>query len=269
MLQTPAGSFGGSMWLAKAPPAPSYSKAESLPILSTSPDSGHRRFYSEPDVALIQQDAETYMAISIGSGWRAHPLNDVVDDAQYVIRMSSVRGAPEGYGVQLDNGSWRPMTENDLVQVNAPSTSSTYNDYSNGWFIRLPDAGEKVLSSSLIFKNALYFTTYVPDPDVDACSTGIGGGYAYALSIVDGTAVLDFDGDGTVETTYSGDGSTTSSDDIRYALKHRGIPSSPALLIAEGQDPELFIGTEKIPTSIINSTTRNLLGGYGSGRALI
>ena len=216
--------------------------------ISTNVAEGHRRFYSEPDVALIQENGVSHMAISIGSGWRDHPLNDVVEDAQYVFRSPDVRSTPTGYGVQVNSTTWRPITESDLFQVNNGSTTNA--DYTNGWFLRLPDAGEKVLGRSIIFNNILYFTSYVPDSNVDACAVALGGGYFYALSIFDGQPSQDFDGDGNVE-DYE-----TSTDDLRYSLKHNGIPSSPSVLIAEGQDPEVFVGIEQIPTSINNLTSR-------------
>ena len=217
--------------------------------ISTSNRQGQRRFYSEPDVALIQEDGNNYMAISIGSGWRDHPLNDVVEDAYYIFRSYDVRSVPDGYGVQQSNGTWRPMTESDLAQVNNNSSTSTAN-FSNGWFLRLPDAGEKVLASTIMFNNVVYFTTYVPEPYVEACSAGIGSGYFYALSVFDGQPVQDFDGDGTVENYDS------SSDDIRYALRHRGIPATATLLLSGNLEPEIFVGIERVPTSIINGTKR-------------
>ncbi|MDC0434655.1 PilC/PilY family type IV pilus protein [bacterium] len=217
--------------------------------ISISDRSGQRRFYSEPDVALIQEDGEQYMAISIGSGWRDHPLNDVIKDAYYNFRSYDVRSTPTNYGLQESDGTWRPLTEGDLYQVNNSSSTSD-TTFSNGWFLRLPDAGEKILASTIMFNNVVYFTTYVPEEYVEACSAGIGSGYFYALSVFDGQPVQDFDGDGTVE-TYD-----ASSDDIRYALSHRGIPATATLLISEGYDPEIYVGIEKVPTSITNETKR-------------
>ena len=219
--------------------------------ISVSAKEGQRRFYSEPDVAVIEDNGSSYMAISIGSGWRDHPLNDVVQDAYYLIRSDGVLSAPEGYGVVSDTGVWQPMTEDDIYQVNSVATDDV-PDYSNGWFLRLPDAGEKVLGSSIIFDNIVYFTTYVPDSEVKDCSPGIGSGFFYALSVFDGSPVVDFDGSGSIE-TYD---STGSSGDIRYALKHSGIPSSPSILIAADEDPELFVGIEKVPSDITNATIR-------------
>ncbi len=224
--------------------------------LSTDDAAGHRRFYSEPDVALVQQNGARYLAISIGSGWRAHPLNDIVGDAQYVIRVPSVRGVPDGYGMQTADGRFRPITEDDLKLVNAAAGSTDSNDLTHGWYMRLPDDGEKVLGTSLIFRDVLYFTSYVPTPSVDACGVSIGSGYGYAVSIVDGSPVLDFDGDGKLERVWNGEGDDNAQDDVRYELKHQGPPPNPTLLFPAGRDPEVFIGTEKLPTDISSGTSR-------------
>lgn len=223
-----------------------------LAKVSDSEPRQHRRFYAEPDVALVQKEGDRYLAISIGSGWRAHPLNDVVEDAQYVFRVRDISKAPEGYGRQLEDGRFVPLTEEDLALVNPLQASAHPLDYTHGWFLRLHDAGEKVMGRSLIFQNVLYFSTYVPAPDSEACTTGLGTGYSYALSITDGMPVLDFSGDGHVNTAHQ----LGASSDARYELQHQGPPPSPTVLISEGQDPEVFVGTERVPTEARSRTTR-------------
>ena len=219
--------------------------------ISVSDKEGQRRFYSEPDAAYIQEDGSSYMAISIGSGWRDHPLNDVVEDSHYVFRSPEVFTTPDDYGTKTTAGFYRPIVEDDLVQINNGSTNAS-TDYDNGWFIRLPDAGEKQLNSSIIFDNIVYFTTYVPDADVAECAAGVGSGFFYALSVFDGSPSLDFDEDGTIESFDS----SGSSDDLRYSLEHLGIPTLPSILIADGQDPAIFVGVEKVPSDITNETER-------------
>ncbi len=217
----------------------------------------HRRFYSEPDVALIQQDGERYLSVTIGSGWRAHPLNDIVEDAMYMVKIYDVRAVPEGYGRLDQSGKWVPITEADLVHVNGMESSNADRDLSNGWYLRFPDAGEKVLGTSLIFKNVVYFTTYTPASNVVACEVALGQGHAYALSITDGTPAVDFDNDGVINKTYR----SGRSGDMRMELKHKGPPPNAAILIGQDSngnaaDPQVFIGTERIPTDISNETTR-------------
>lgn len=225
--------------------------------ISVSEDSGHRRFYATPDVALIQKGGQSYLAISIGSGWRAHPLNDVIKDAQYVIHMPLVRGAPEGYGLESTSGNYRPITEDDLMWVNSPSTSYSDADLTHGWYYRFTEPGEKALGTSVIFQDVMYFATYVPEEHVSDCAAGIGSGFVYALSIADGTPAIDFDNDGILESDWnSGDSTLNAADDARYELKQGGIPAKPTLYFPEGAKPTMYVGTENIPAEFTIGTSR-------------
>lgn len=143
-----------------------------------------------------------------------------------------------------------------LRQVNATSGDAGDRALAHGWFMRLNEAGEKALGTSLIFRNVLYFTTYIPTPHLGACGVAIESSYAYAVSVIDGTPVLDFNNDGKVESSWNTDGETSAEDDVRHELKHQGPPPNPTLFFPENQDPEIFIGTEKLPTDISSGTGR-------------
>jgi len=60
--------------------------------------SQNRRFFYEPDVALVRDNGERFLSIAIGSGWRSHPLNTKVKDRFYVLRSNDVYNMPDGYG---------------------------------------------------------------------------------------------------------------------------------------------------------------------------
>jgi hypothetical protein len=105
---------------------------------------------------------------------------------------------------------------------------------SKGWFLRLPK-GEKVLSSPLIFRGAVFFTTFSPRGEtVTTCGPDVGRGRAYALSLKDASAVL------------SQTGTTPESDTpIRsYALTRSGIPPAPSVVFSDNAPPKVIIGTE-------------------------
>lgn len=71
----------------------------------------NRRFFSTPDVALIRErGGKTYFTISLGSGYRAHPLNEDTIDRFYVLRDANVFNKPSTYTT---------MTESDLVDVSS------------------------------------------------------------------------------------------------------------------------------------------------------
>ncbi|UPQ83456.1 PilC/PilY family type IV pilus protein [Pseudomonas knackmussii] len=71
----------------------------------------NRRFFSTPDVALIRErGGKTYFTIALGSGYRAHPLNEDTIDRFYVLRDANVFTKP---------GTYTTMTESDLVDVSS------------------------------------------------------------------------------------------------------------------------------------------------------
>lgn len=105
---------------------------------------------------------------------------------------------------------------------------------SKGWFLRLPK-GEKVLSSPLIFRGAVFFNTFSPRGEtVTTCGPDVGRGRAYALSLKDASAIL------------SEAGTTPGSDTpIRsYALTRSGIPPAPSVVFSDNAPPKVIIGTE-------------------------
>lgn len=65
-----------------------------LAQLAGSTAADNRRFFNSPDVALIRDSGKKpYFTISIGSGFRASPLNEQTNDRFYMIRDSYVDGA--------------------------------------------------------------------------------------------------------------------------------------------------------------------------------
>ena len=69
---------------------------------------GNRRFYYEPDTSLVVLNNEqNFVAIAIGSGYRAHPLDTDTADHIYVLR---------DYGVLQDKFQW-DVALSDLADV--------------------------------------------------------------------------------------------------------------------------------------------------------
>ncbi|MBX2837739.1 MAG: VWA domain-containing protein [Gammaproteobacteria bacterium] len=198
----------------------------------------NRRFYYEPDVALINESGERFLSIAIGSGWRAHPLAESNTDRFYMIRSNHIYGAPEDYGKdygkEVSPGVWAPITDDDLVDVttNIEPVTNTY-----GWRMDLPYYAEKVLGDAITINNQIIFTTYRPDDNVAACSTAIGSGGVYVVDVVDASPTLDLDGDGDIDIN-----------DREKPLKHGGIPPEATALIVEADDqikPTILVGTEQ------------------------
>ena len=199
---------------------------------STSDDAEARRFYYEPDVALIEKDGTRFVSIAIGSGWRAHPLDTTVDDRFYVLRSAAIYERPAGYGrYDEDTDSWVPITDADLDDAGDLTLDIGVDGH--GWYKDLTAPGEKVLSRSLTVNNQVTFTTYLPDQGVAACSTAMGSGAVYVLDIVSGRATSDVDGDGDID-----------ADDESKLLAHPGLPPAVVAVITENNE-ESLIGTEQ------------------------
>ncbi len=129
------------------------------------------RFFTSPDVVyseygvVWQTDASTGQTVSVegkgryqislGSGYRAHPLNEDANDFFYVVNDYAIDGAPESYP---------GLKKADLANYNNYDNAS-YTLKNNGLYYDLPGTGEKVLSNSVTLADTIYFTTYQPvDP---------------------------------------------------------------------------------------------------------
>lgn len=143
--------------------------------------SGARRFYHEPEVALVTVNNALNLAVNIGSGYRGHPLNKVIDDRFYSFRTADL-GSTGGL-----------LTESDLYDATSLVTAST-NEVEDllkkdGWYIRLERDGEKVLSRPLAIDGKLYFNTYEPKASQNSCQAATGINRAYSLNLLDSTAL--------------------------------------------------------------------------------
>jgi len=212
----------------------------------------NRRFYNTPDVAHIPNNDDSFLAVSIGSGFRAHPLDTTIKDRFYMIRQEHVTGKPAGYGMYDDKvvpAVYRPVREGDLFDATdnaiGEGTAQEQSDArdelneSEGWRLSLLTTGEKVLTPSLTANNQVVFTSYLPKPRPEGtCAPAIGGGRVYVLNILDGTPVLNL---------YGGDNDNLTKEDRYIELSQSGIPSQPYAFFPEDEDPVLMIGREKGP----------------------
>jgi len=204
----------------------------------------NRRFFNAPDVALINLDTTPFLSVSIGSGYRAHPLDTAIKDRFYMIRQP-LYPYPGGYGV-LESGSWSPITEKDLFDTTSNiiaegdpverQTAQQELASSQGWLMQLEGNGEKSLAASITLNHQVIFSTYLPTDSATACGAAIGSGRAYAVSIWDSTPAIssiDVNGDKEVKS------------DRHIDLKNNGIPPQP-IPFFEKEQISILIGTEAI-----------------------
>ncbi len=240
------GDMGGQLWRFdidnNSTSVSALVKGGVMANLSESGIPNTRRFYYAPDISLLSNEGVPFLAISIGSGWRAHPLDQAVNERFYMIRSKSIFTAPEGYGKDNGNGTFSVITEDDLQDV----TNDQEPDMSigEGWMIQLESPGEKVLAQSVTINNQIIFTTYRPEQSATACSTALGGGAVYIVDAGNGSAVLNLDGQGTDE--------DLEKTDRVIELSHGGIPPEAVALFpsdinnGNGLDPVVLIGPEQI-----------------------
>ena len=194
--------------------------------LGTSESGGiddHRRFYAEPVVSLANAYDRIFFQISIGSGYRAHPLNEDTQDRIYVINDRdpvNALGQPKSL-----TATFSPATAAvpaDLLDVtNDLDPDESALGGKRGWYIDL-EKGEKVLAASEVLDGTLYMTTYMPESQaIDKCTNVIGSSRLYVMGVLGGQPKGDFNNDGTID---------GRSKDLQLA----GLPPAPQLLVSSG-----------------------------------
>lgn len=177
-----------------------------------------RRFYNAPDISLVTDDLQQrrYIAISIGSGYRAHPFDLTAADRFFSIRDPNVFNQLS----QSDYDGYAIIKDSDLVEVSGKKqTVITAND--SGWRFTLP-ANEKVLSGSLTFNDEIFFVSFTPDSNAAAtCASGKGTNFLYRMSVINGDPVV-----ANLDTLDP----NLADTERRTTLQQGGIAPSPAIL---------------------------------------
>ncbi len=255
------GDMGGQIWRFDIDNNASYAadfiKAGVIANLAGDEEQNARRFYNTPDISLIKNDDEPTLAIAIGSGYRAHPLDTRVKDRFYVLQQPVTAGQ---YGVS-EGGSYRAVNNDDLFDVtdnaigegddNEKTLAIAELETASGWFLELKESGEKTLSTSVTINNQVMFTSYKPG-EGGACDRVLGGGNLYVLDIYNGTPVLDL-----FTENNPLDNSLTKEDRIQ-SLERPGIPPSPRMMFPESSSPILMIGPEKGPDVDVGPLMRRM-----------
>ncbi|BAN46667.1 PilC/PilY family type IV pilus protein [Metapseudomonas resinovorans] len=216
-----------------------------------------RRFYNEPDVSLLNINGTRTLTVNIGSGYRGHPLNAVTQDRFYSFRTPLVYNPTTDAAnthTTLTESSMYDATDN-LIQEGSNSqqqtASTAFTRTSGGWFIRLENPGEKVLSDSATFAGLLVFTTYEPTASINSCRAAQGISRAYTVNLFDATPAAD-NVDGTPEKA-----------DRSTLLKTSGIPPKPVFLLPDNGGGSGGGGDENGPWVLcIGTVCKTIKGPY-------
>lgn len=216
------GDTGGNLWRLdlseKITSNDSASKLTKLADLSGT-GSQARMFFNEPDVSRLKINGKTRFLVSIGSGYRAHPLDKAIDDKFFMIVDESPYTP-----LDLDPSSadkFTTISPSELAQITITDNSVTQTNSiktSKGWMANLPSDGEKVLATSVTVDGVVLFTTLVPEVlasgvGIDQCAAPATQGRLYAIDILSGGKAKDplaFE----LDTSSSGTPSTGTSVDV-------------------------------------------------------
>ncbi len=226
-----AADIGGRTWRFDVDNGASLDNLVSAGIvadIATDNDSDDtRRFYADVDATTYIQSGQTAIALTIGSGWRANPLSETVNDRFYMIKQSFSKPA-----------SYTKLTESDLYDATSNLAGSTDADTRNqalidlkqapGWFIKLTGAGEKTLAQSFTLQSQVFFTTYEPNPSSTTCNAAAGTSYLYGVNLYDATPLFDVGG----------------SMSRRVQLSSGNISPQPTLIITPQGVPKIVVAAE-------------------------
>ena len=149
-----------------------------------------RRVYNTPDVAVLIDNNlnERFLSVNIGTGYRAHPLNDNATDAFYSFRDPDVFRTLS----QLDYDNYDVAVDADFVEV-AGSVNAVLSSTSRGWKFTLP-ANQMILTNSAVFNDEVFFVAFAPDTIAAAdCSVQVGSNFLYRVTLLNGDPIGDLD----------------------------------------------------------------------------
>lgn len=210
-------------------------------ISAPKPLSETRRLYNTPDVALMRRRGRaTFFNIAMGSGYRGHPLDDRTYDRFYAVRDY----LPFTKRTQAEYDAVTPILDGNLVNVTDSATASVA-DNAPGWKLelRLPGGwvGEKVLAESRTFNGSIFFPTYLPNQSASAnsCTPASGRNRVYIVKALDGSPVLDLDGDGGddgVSADPDGDGNPNYNTQDRFTGLDQGGIAPETIMLFPGRN---------------------------------
>lgn len=215
-----------------------------------------RRIYNAVDIAMFNDPIQgrRFISASVGTGYRAHPLDKTAVDRFYSFRDKDVfnrltQAEYDGYDIAVDG---------DFVEV-AGSTQAIVTTSDRGWQFTLP-ADQKVLATARTFNGELFFVAFAPDTVAAAdCQVQVGRNFLYRVSIVNGDPIVN-----NLDAVADAD----ADNERVYELAQGGIAPSPTFLFpsppagcvgaACSPPPIMCVGAECSPSGFANNPVRTL-----------
>ena len=204
-----------------------------------------RRFYAAPDVVAVLDQPYPYLAVNVGSGYRASPLETATQDEFFSVRDYDFTS------VILRDEYPAPITRDQLVNVTTFSGAAypeLQKPVDKGWLITMVEsAGEKILTESITFNGVTFFTSFSPGNPGAVCETSAGTNRVYRVSVRDGRP-LPPDGPLPPDDPEPKDRITT--------LKQGGIAPETILLFPGDEEPTACSGVECFDPGFDTGATR-------------
>ena len=184
-----------------------------------------RRFYNAPDVSIFTDNVQDrrFLAVSIGTGYRAHPFDLTAEDRFYSLRDADVFNKL----TQAEYNSYDIATDADFVEISGQKNAVITNS-DRGWRFTLPP-NQKVLADSITFNNEVFFVTFSPDYNAAInCNAGRGSNYLYRVKVTNGDPIVN-----NLDTLDPND----ADDARRQNLQQGGIAPTPTILFPSPDDP--------------------------------
>ncbi len=220
---------GGNVWRLDLKEDLSGAVLTHFASLGTIGSNQARKFYNEPDVAILNDNGKTIFSISVGSGLRAHPMNEEIEDHMFVL-------LDEKPFIPMAVDFNDPIEMSDLEEVSVTGTDNskqvtksadfegkkiTQQAGKRGWYVKFGQSGEKVLATSITFEGSILFTTLVPktiDANqaelISACAAPATQGRLYAMDLLTGEASMNLDNSADPEPTDNDVFATISASEI-------------------------------------------------------
>ena len=183
-----------------------------------------RRFYSAPDVSIFTDPVlnRRFLAIGVGSGYRAHPLDISATDAYYSLRDPDLFAKlnQDAYDDYLE------AVDGDMAEVSGEINTVVADDQ-RGWKFTFP-VDQMMLSSSATFNNSVFFLGYEPNIlSAASCQVAPGKNYLYRVNVANGDPVAN-----NLDTMTAGESNAART----TALKQGGIAPTPSFLFPGADD---------------------------------
>lgn len=163
----------------------------------------NRRLYYTPSVARYTRAGSFVYAVSIGSGYRGHPLDDTISDHVFVFFDEDAPiGSPVTTPAPITLANLYDATPDLAGSGTTAEQTQAQQDIAakKGWHIALAPK-EKVLARTRIFRNRVLFTTFLPEGSGGVCDVSNTTNRLYVVNLDDATGAFpeDSNNDGVMD----------------------------------------------------------------------